>query len=160
MKNLFKMKNITYHIILALFLVSLISSIVLSTQSISEVCEVGSVWNCEIIYASGYNSFLGIQNSYYGVVIFTLLILLTLSHLINPSQNKKALINLSIIGGSLIALYFLYLQHFVLQAYCKYCLIVDFSILICLALIVPELKKGFKSLKLQTKNEEDIAAGS
>ena len=150
------MKNLRYQIILALFIVSLISSIILAVKPVSEICDVSS--GCQAVYFSGYSSFLGVQNSYYGVVIFSLLILLLISNFINPTQNKKALVNLSIIIGSIVALYFLYLQNFVLEAFCKYCLIVDFSLLICLILIIPELKRGFSSLEI--KNEENITTGS
>src|SRR3989304_5040549 len=96
-----KIKDIRYHVVLLLFLISLISSIMLSVTPVSVICDVSS--GCEVVHYSQYNYTFGMQNSYYGVVIFTLLILLTLSHLINPSQNKKALINLSIVGGSLMA---------------------------------------------------------
>lgn len=148
------MKNIKYQIILGLLLLALISSLILSIKPISEICDVNS--GCEIVYYSQYNSLLGIQNSYVGVVIFALLIALTLSYLVNPTHNKKAMINLSIVIGSLIALYFLYVQNFVLKAYCRYCLIIDFSIIISFILILPELKKGF----LDFKNEKNIAERS
>lgn len=150
------MKNITYHIILILFLTALVSSIILSTKTASEICDVKS--GCEIVQYSKYNSAFGISNSYFGIAIFTLVSGLILSHLVNPTQNKKAMINLSIIGGTIIAFYFLYVQHFILEAYCRYCFIVDFSMIICFILIIPELKKGFAGLRI--KNEENIAAGS
>ena len=148
------MKNIRYLIILGLLLIALISSIILSTRPISEICDINS--GCEIVYYSQYNSLLGIPNSYFGVVIFAFLIILILSYLVNPTHNKKAMINLSIVIGSLIALYFLYIQNFVLEAYCRYCLIVDFSMIISLILILPELKKGF----FDFKNEKNIAERS
>jgi len=134
------MKISKYHIILALFIAALISSIILSVKPVSEICDIDS--GCEIVYYSIYNSFLGIQNSYYGVVIFILLIMLTLSYLINPTQNKKSMINLSILVGSIIALYFLYIQGFILKTYCQYCLMVDLSMVISLILILPELKNN------------------
>lgn len=151
-----KIKNLRYYIILVLFLISLISSIVLSFTSVSLICS--TISGCEVIHYSAYNSFLGVQNSDYGIIIFAFLSLLTISYFINPTQNKKALINLSIILGSILALYFLYVQHFILEAYCRYCLIVDFSVILCLILIIPELRRGFSSIKI--KNEEDITAGS
>ena len=148
------MKFSKYHIILALFLISLISSIILSVKPTSEICDVSS--GCEVVYYSAYSSFLGIQNSYYGTVIFALLIILTFTYLINPTRNKKAAINLSILIGGLVALYFLYIQSFVLKAYCQYCLIVDLSMVIALILIFPELKKGL----FDFGNEENIAERS
>jgi uncharacterized membrane protein len=149
-----KMKNIRYQIILALFLISLISSVILSTKTASEICNASN--GCEIVYYSQYNSLLGISNAYYGIIIFAFLSIWMISYLINPSKTKKMIINLAIIIGSVIAIYFLYIQNFVLEAYCRYCLIIDFSTIISFALIIPDLKKGFLSFK----NEKNIAAGS
>ncbi len=150
------MKDIRYKIIFGLFLVSLISSIILSIKPASEICDINS--GCEIVYYSAYNSFLGVQNSYYGVIIFSLLSILMISYFINPTNNKKAVINLAILIGALIALYFLYVQNFVLKAFCQYCLIVDLSTVISFLLILPELKKGFLGIKKE--NEEGITTGS
>jgi len=148
------MKNIKYQIILGLILLALISSLILSLKPVSEICDINS--ECEIVYYSQYNSLFGFQNSYFGVVIFTFLIALILSYFINPTNNKKTIINLIIFVGSLLALYFLYIQNFILQAYCKYCLIVDLSMVISLILILPELKKGLFNFK----NDENITTGS
>lgn len=134
-----KMKNIRYQIILALFLISLISSIILSTKTVSEICNASN--GCEIVYYSQYNSLFGISNSYYGIVIFAFLSIWMISYLTNPTSNKKMIINLAIIIGSIISIYFLYIQNFVLEAYCRYCLIIDISTIISFALIVPDLKK-------------------
>jgi len=148
------MKISKYHAIFVLFLASLISSIVLSVKPASEICDINS--GCEVVYYSIYNSFLGIQNSYYGTVIFSLLIIYMVSYFINPTQNKKAIINLSVLIGALITSYFIYVQGFVLKAFCQYCLVVDLSMVISLILILPELKKGLFGFK----NEEDIAERS
>lgn len=150
------MRDWKYKVIFGLFLASLISSIILSIKPASEICDVNS--GCEIVYYSAYNSFLGIQNSYYGFVIFALLSLLTFSYFINPTQIKKAIINLAILVGGLIALYFLYIQTFILKAFCQYCLVVDLSAVINLLLILPELKRGLFGAK--AKDEENITTGS
>ncbi|MEX2017475.1 MAG: vitamin K epoxide reductase family protein [Candidatus Pacearchaeota archaeon] len=134
------MKINKYYVIFGLILISLISSIILSVKPASEICDINV--GCEVVYYSIYNSFLGIQNSYYGMGIFSLLILIMISYFINPTQNKKAIINLSILVGALAALYFLYIQGFVLKAFCQYCLIVDISMILSLILILPELKRG------------------
>jgi len=148
------MKNIRYQIILVLFLISLISSIVLSTKTASEICNASN--GCEIVYYSQYNSFFGISNAYYGIVIFAFLSIWMISYLINPNKNKKMIINFAVIIGSIIALYFLYIQHFALSAYCRYCLIIDFSMILSLILIFSDFKKDF----LNFKNEKNIATGS
>ncbi|MBM3228272.1 hypothetical protein FJZ20_00055 [Candidatus Pacearchaeota archaeon] len=135
------MKTIKYPVLLALAVLSLISSILLSLPSSSSgECLLGGT-SCNIVHSSEYNYFLGIQNSYYGIVIFSILSLLIYLQIKKPEKIKKNLIHLAIIFGSLFALYFLYLQHFVLNAYCDYCLIVDFSMLISLGIIIANWKK-------------------
>lgn len=128
-----------YNILLILFTLSLASSLVLSLTPISEICDPGA--GCSVVHHSVYNKTFGIQNSHYGVVIFALVILLTLSQLKNPTKNKKNLIHAVIIIGSLIALYFIYLQQFVLNAYCKYCMVVDLSMLAALLIIIFKWKE-------------------
>jgi uncharacterized membrane protein len=128
------MERVKYKILLALFGISLISSLILSLIPTPIVCsaEVG----CDIVQTSSYNQTLGLKNSYYGLVIFTFLVFLTLSHIKKPTKNKKMLIHLAIIVSSLVALYFLYIQKFVLQAFCKYCCVTDVSVLLSLVVMI------------------------
>ncbi|MEM3116546.1 MAG: vitamin K epoxide reductase family protein [Candidatus Pacearchaeota archaeon] len=128
-----------YKILIILFGISLISSIILSVVSTPAVCIPNS--GCDIIQTSPYNSIFGIKNSYFGIIIFSFLIVLTFLHIKNPSKNKKIIIHMSIILGSIVSLYFLYLQKFVLEVFCKYCLIVDISILICFLVMIFKWKE-------------------
>ncbi len=139
------MKNIKYEIILGLFLISLASSLILSFGTLSILCGTNS--GCEVVHFSQYNYTFGIQNSYFGIVFFSIMVLLTLWHLIKPDEDKRALINLAIILGTIVVLYFLYIQIFVLHAYCQYCLVVDSSVILCFLLIFSDLKKGILNLK-------------
>ena len=135
------MKNIKYKIILVLVILSLISSISLSLpQDSSGECLLGGK-SCSIVHTSKYNYTLGIQNSYYGIAIFSILIVLIYFQIKKPEKIKKNFIHLAIIFGSIFALYFLYVQQLVLNAYCDYCLIVDFSMLISLGIIISNWKK-------------------
>lgn len=143
------MKNVKYMVLLFLFVISFASSIALSISSEQELCNIQN--GCETVHYSPYNYTFGIQNSYFGVVIFFFLIILTVGYLIKPTSGKKAIVNLSILVGSLVSLYFLYIQFFVLKAFCQYCLIVDISILISLILIIPELRRGFSAAKFSEK---------
>ncbi len=124
------MAHIKYKILLALFLISLVSSLILSLIPTPVVCDPGV--GCDVVKTSSYNFTLGIKNSYYGVIIFALGAFLIFSYIKKPDKNKKLVIHTAIILGSLIAVYFLYIQAVILQAYCKYCLIVDFSMIVAL----------------------------
>lgn len=141
-----KIKNLKYMMILVLLVASLMSSIILSTQKTSEICDITE--GCSVVHHSQYNYTFGIQNSHYGVFVFTILTILAFSYIQKPTKSKKILIQLGIFIGAFIAIYFIYIQHFVLGAYCKYCLVVDFSMVISLGLIL------FWKDKNETKNSE------
>lgn len=127
-----------YSILLILFLISLGSSLVISTQPISAYCDPGS--GCDIVQHSSYASTFGIKNSHFGIIGFSLLSIITYLQIKSPSKQKKQFIYLGILISSLIAIYFIYLQEFVLNAYCKYCMVVDISMLLALGIIIYDVK--------------------
>jgi len=133
-----------YKVLLVLFIISFASSLTLSLKPVSEICDLNK--GCEVVHYSQYNFTFGIQNSHYGIFIFLFLILLTSSQIVKPKKNKETAIKLLVIIGSLIVVYFLYIQEFVLNAYCKYCLLVDFSLLLALIVILSELKEDVKKI--------------
>ena len=117
-----------YKIFLFVFVIGLISSIVLYSNSLTGICDPGR--GCDVVNSSVYGSTLGIKNSVYGIFIFSFMILLTLFHMSKPSKHTKNIIHLAVIIGSLIALYFLYLQIFVIKVFCNFCLLVDIGLLV------------------------------
>lgn len=131
------MKNKTkYIIILILMILATISSAVLSFIPIQKAC--GNSGSCLIVQTSKYEDTFGIKNSDIGLIAFPLLGILTLFELRKSNKYRKRLITLGIILGSLFAIYFLYLQIFVLKAICKYCLVVDIGVLIALGIVFIE----------------------
>ena len=133
-----------YKILLAIFILCLISSIILSipSKSLHKFCTTDLESNCNSVQNSKYAYTLGIKNSYLGIIIFTFLSILTISQIKKPKKNKKTLIATGIIIGSIISIYFLYLQIFVIKEFCRYCLIIDFGLLISLLLIIPWKRKS------------------
>ncbi len=125
-----------YKIFLLVFILSLISSIILASSSLTGVCKLGG---CTIVNASIYGSILGIKNSIYGIFIFSFLTLITLIHIKKPKKFTKVVINSAIVIGSIIAAYFLYLQIFIIKAFCKFCLIIDLGLIISLIFLVSNL---------------------
>lgn len=132
-------KDYKYQIILVLFIISLIASMILSFTPVSEFCNPSQ--GCNVVHNSEYNFTFGIQNSHYGILIFLTLSIITFFQIKKPSKEKKNIIHAAIIIGSLIALYFIYIQGFILNSYCKYCLVVDLSVLASLAIILITWKK-------------------
>ena len=128
-----------YKFLFWLFLFAFVASLILSLTPVSEICDPEK--GCEIVQHSSYASTLGIKNSFYGSIIFALTLLLILSHMKKPEEYKKQITHAIIIFSSVVAIYFIYLQQFVLNSYCKYCLVVDVSILIALLIIIFGWKK-------------------
>lgn len=125
-----------YKIFLILFIISLMASTILAIQDSGndQFCDPGE--GCSIIKNSKYSSTLGIKNSYFGVLIFLLLSILTVAQIKYPRATRGQIINVGVFLGSIIAIYFIYLQKFVIKAYCKYCMTIDISMLTALLILI------------------------
>jgi len=131
-----------YQILLTLFIISLVSSAILSFASVTELCAIGETQGgCNLVQNSAYASTFGIKNSNYGIIAFAVLSLVTISYLKNPTKLKKQAIYAGAIIGAITAIYFIYLQEFVIDATCKYCMVIDISIILALILILFTWKK-------------------
>lgn len=135
-----KMKNKTkYIIILILMILATVASIILSTMTLEQACGENS--GCTIVNNSQYEKTFGIKNAHLGLIAFPILAILTILELRKKNKYRKTLIQLGITTGSIFAIYFLYLQFFVLNAICKYCMVVDIGVIISLGLIFFEEKQ-------------------
>ena len=133
-----------YKLLFILFVFSLLASVAMAIDKESKFCpieEIEEKGGCVTIQNSEYSEFFGIKNYYYGIIIFLFLSYLTYSFIIEPKKFKRQFIHIGIYFGSLIAVYFLYLQKFVLDDYCLYCLVVDISMLLALGLVLLERRK-------------------
>jgi len=128
-----------YKILLILFAIALITSVLLSFADSSSICNVNG--SCSKVAGSEYSKLVGVNNSYFGIIIFLFLTILTFSEIRKPRKIKRFVINTGVVIGTPVALFFLYLQQFVLKEYCKYCLIIDISILVALLIIVYSWKR-------------------
>jgi len=125
-----KQKYIT---LLIIFIICLIVSIILSFIPPEKACG-GTDTGCYIVNTSEYEKTIGIKNSYFGMIAFSVLIILTICHLLKPKKYKKQLILIGLVIGSVVAVYFIYLQLIVIQACCQYCMVIDIGTLLGLAI--------------------------
>lgn len=137
------MKN---KILLLLFIIAFVASLLLTITPISETCSIAES-TCTTIEKSIYSDTFGIKNSLYGVAIFAFMIIITYSQIRKPKKFKQYIINLGTIIGAIIAIYFLYLQQFVLKAYCQYCLIVNISIVLGIIVLFVSSKITKRKMK-------------
>lgn len=117
-----------YKIFLFVFIIGLISSIIITSNSSTGICRPGN--GCDTVTGSSYGSTLGIKNATYGVVIFPLLIILTIFHMKKPNNHTRRILHLAVGFGALVSTYFLYLQVFVIKAFCEFCIVIDIALLI------------------------------
>lgn len=122
-----------YVVLLIIFILCFIASAILSFIPPEEACG-GSETGCYIVSQSEYAQTIGINNSYFGLIAFSFLIILTICHILKPKKYKKQLILIILIIGSIFALYFIYLQSIVIKAYCQFCMVVDIGTLLGLAI--------------------------
>jgi uncharacterized membrane protein len=120
-----------YRILLGLFTIIIIISAILTFVPLEQACK-STTNSCSIVQTSEYEKTLGIENSHIGLIAFTILFILTLSQIKKPTKIKKILITIGTIGGTVFSIYFLYIQFFILNATCPYCLIADTATILSL----------------------------
>lgn len=115
-----------------------ISSIILSFVSLEDACggTLTDPTGCTLVQTSEYESMFGLKNAHIGLVVFPILAILTFLELKRPKKHQKTAITLGMAIGSVIALYFIYIQFFILKAVCQYCMVVDVAVLVSMALII------------------------
>ena len=124
-------QNLKYKILLILFVIILICSFILSFIPVEQACKI-TIGSCIKVHASDYDHIFGIKNSYFGLIAFGVLFVLTILQMKNPSKTKNQIILAGLVIGTLVALYFLYVQFIILHAVCMYCLTVDFATILSL----------------------------
>jgi uncharacterized membrane protein len=129
------MSKLKYKILLILFIISFIASAILSFIPLEQACG-GLQTSCYAVQTSQYESTLGIKNAYSGLVAFFIMSILTFFQIKNPKKSVKNLIKYCTVFASLIAVYLIYIQFFVINAICKYCMVIDSATLISLGIIL------------------------
>jgi len=129
----------TQGLILILILTStFLTGFIIYTESTeSYVCAKG--FSCETVLNSEYAETFGIKTSYLGLTYF-LALLLTFVLTYHKKIPQKYFTILAALGFA-YALYFLYIQAFVLKAFCSNCLVVDTATIIIFALSLYQTKK-------------------
>jgi uncharacterized membrane protein len=124
-----------YKILLVLFAIAFLASLILSFVPLEQACG-GVQTGCYAVQTSQYETTFGIKNAYLGLVAFAIIGLLAIFQIKHPIKERKQIIGLGVIVASLIAVYLLYIQFFVLHAVCKYCMVIDSSTLVSLGIII------------------------
>lgn len=85
-------------------------------------CGIGSLTGCNVVAQSAYSHFFGIPLGIYGLVFYALVFVISaLATTIHARRLMQTLFGLGIVG-LLFSCYFAYLQFFVIDAICIYCM--------------------------------------
>ncbi len=121
-----------YKLLFIIFGVCLVASLILALTPTPLICSKG----CDLVQTSKYAYTFGIKNSWFGVIIFASLIMMVIYYKAEKKPKLKHTIHTGLIIGSLVSIYFLYLQAYVLKSWCKYCLVVDIGLLIAMSIAI------------------------
>lgn len=78
---------------------------------------------CRKVQYSKQSKTLGVPNSVLGFLMYSAIFLLVTFHPVLPVISAGALITLLVFVGFLFSFYFMYVQAFVLRAFCTWCVI-------------------------------------
>lgn len=125
--------------VIFLSLIALIFSVIILIQKtsyspvIDNFCSaLNSQSQCNAVQGSVYGKILGIDNPWFGIFGFALLIIFAGLSMLKENKILRRLIVAGGIVSGTLAIYFLYLQAFVIGQYCVFCVIVDIISIILL----------------------------
>ncbi len=102
-------------------------------------CDIGEIFSCDVVNKSIYSLFppkIGIPVAFLGILFFTVILVLSRIAYKNPEKEKHTInyIYLLTIFSLFFAFYLLFIEIFILKAFCMGCLVLDVLIIINLIL--------------------------
>lgn len=138
------MKRVINHIILVLSIIGIILSSYLTYVHYSgtdlDYCHFNESFDCDLVNKSSYAEFLGIPVALGGLIMYLILLYYVLGEEYNLKLHKikdfKFYIKLISTLGVLFTLYLMYIEAFVLESWCIFCIIHAAIIFIIFALLM------------------------
>lgn len=121
--------RIVYWFVLLVALVNIVLSAAIYAKSSVPASNMCSA-HCDVVLGSSYSKLFGIPQALIGVFSFTVLALLVWYCLVFETGLSKKLVLIALVLGSLYALRMLYIQAFILNAFCPYCVVIDTSMIV------------------------------
>ncbi|MEM4719243.1 MAG: vitamin K epoxide reductase family protein [Candidatus Pacearchaeota archaeon] len=116
----------SYLIAVLLLSLAFILSFYIDLSPKEKICLIEH--KCNNVLASKYSEIFGIPLTKYALFFFPLAIISLIYFLIKEKRNFY--LELFIHGLSIFALYFIFLQIFVLKQICPFCIVIDISVII------------------------------
>jgi len=137
--------NWLLNIFLLLSMVGVIDSFYLTYSHLSGG-EAGCflVEGCDLVLTSQYSEFLGIPVALFGLIYYLFIFLGFLYYNFRGGEKLSKILLFSTFAGILASLWFVYLQAFVIKAYCSYCLVSALTSILLFILAMYVLKRNKK----------------
>ena len=107
-------------------------------RGVTPPCSV--VHGCEVVLTSSYATVLGVPLSVLGMVYYATLLVLLVAYADSGNKQFFRWACRIAVGGFLFTLWLVYLQAFVLHAFCQYCMLSALVSLVLLGLSVYSLR--------------------
>lgn len=146
------MQRIAVLVLLVLSFAGLADSFYLAqhdTEKVSILCTGSDLSGCNIVAASPYSHFFGIPLAEYGVLFYAGMFILAALELLVLNRLLRRILQWAALGGAISSLYFVFVQLFVINALCAYCLTsagISFLALIFSVFVEPIKKQNVLSL--------------
>ncbi len=139
-----KQKLILFILILSIFNI-FVSYSITQQKNFNDSADLDSCFagdtGCYNVQESEYASLFGISLATYGIfsfiglsiLLWILLLIMTYGEKTRLSRYEpkvRLLLSLGILGGALSSVYLIYLQALVIGSFCRYCLVIDFTMLL------------------------------
>ncbi len=92
------------------------------SANIPLLCNIGNLSGCNVVAQSPYSKFLGIPLAEYGIIFYAIVFVLAALELVLYDRLLRRVLQTLALFGILASLYFTFLQVFVIDALCIYCL--------------------------------------
>lgn len=118
------MKNTTLYLYSVIAILGLSDAVYLTYTrflNIAPPCSLSILNGCETVARSPYSIAFGVPLSLFGMIFYGFALLLTIAYLYKRFEYFKELLLATSIAGALSSTYFVYLQAFIIKAFCIYC---------------------------------------
>lgn len=100
------------------------------TSNTPLICNVENLSDCNIVAASQYSRLFGVPLAEFGIVFYSILFILAVLELFLFNRLLRRILQVVSLVGIVFSLYFTFLEIFVINAFCIYCLVSAFIALL------------------------------
>lgn len=114
-------------------------------EEASDFCNFGASFDCDIVNKSPWSELFGIPVAILGLITYMILLFFAIRGLCKDQSKLIPYLTLFVAGGVAFSLYLTYIEAFVLETFCIFCVIQQIIILIQLVIYASLWKLTKKS---------------